>query len=224
MLGQLAVGAKTNEIPCVRELLTCFNLAGAVISADAMHTQTDTAEMITAAGGDYVFTIKNNTPTLRAKLKALPWKQVPPTRNTQTGHGRRVTRTIKVLTVPDWIDFPGAAQVAQLRRTVTTRGKKPSVEVVYLVTSADHVAAPPTVLASWVQGQWAIENRLHWVRDVTFAEDLSRVRTGNAPRVMATLRSTVIGILRLDGWTNIASGLRHHARRSERVIEPLLTS
>jgi hypothetical protein len=83
---------------------------------------------------------------------------------------------------PSWIEFDGAAQVAQLRRTVTKKGKK-SVEVVYLITS-DRVAGP-TALAAWVRGHWHIENKLHW--DVIYQEGNSLVRTGNAPRVMATL-------------------------------------
>jgi len=92
---------------------------------------------------------------------------VPGYRVTTRGHGRRVTRTIKVVTAPAWVHFAGAAQIAQVRRTVTRGGKK-SVEVVYLISSADHHAAPPATLAAWVQGHWGIENRLHWVRDVTF--------------------------------------------------------
>lgn len=82
--------------------------------------------------------------------------------------------------------------------------------------SAD-VLAGPRELAEWVQHHWRIENTLHWVRDVTFDEDRSQVRTGNAPRVMATLRSTAVGMLRLGGWTNIAAGLRHHARDPARI-------
>jgi predicted transposase YbfD/YdcC len=89
---------------------------------------------------------------------------------------------------PAWIEFDGAAQVAQLRRTVTANGKK-TVEVVYLITSDR--AADPATLAAWVRCHWEIENRLHWVRDVTYQEDKSLVRTGNAPRVMAPLRSIV---------------------------------
>jgi len=91
------------------------------------------------------------TPTLHEKLKSLPWAEVPATRQTTTGRGQRVTRTIKVVAVPDWIAFPGAAQAAQLRRTVTKAGRK-TVEVVYLITSADHTAAPPATLAGCVQG------------------------------------------------------------------------
>jgi len=222
VLGQVATAAKSNEIPAVRDLLACFDLTAAVVTVDAMHTQTDTATAITNAGGDYVFTVKGNTPTLHRQLKALPWKDVPAHSETHSSHGRRATRTIKVATAPDWIGFPGAKQVAQVRRTVTTNGKK-SVEVVYLITSADPASAPPATLAAWVQGHWAIENRLHYVRDVTFGEDLSQVRTGHAPRVMASLRNTAISLLRLAGWANIAQALRHHARDAERALTCLLT-
>jgi predicted transposase YbfD/YdcC len=81
--------------------------------------------------------------------------------------------------------------------------------------SANHTAAQPRALAAWVQGHWGIENKLHWVRDVTYDEDRSQIRTGNAPRVMATLRNTAISLLRLDGWHNIAAAPRHHARHPE---------
>ncbi len=211
VLGQLAVAAKSNEIPAVRTLLTCFDVAGAVVTVDAMHTQHDTAKAITERGGDYVFTVKKNQPSLHAACKDLPWKKVPSHRVTSRSHGRQITRTIKVVQAPEWIEFTGAAQVAQIRRTLTQAGNKKSVEVVYVITSADHRAAPPPVLAAWVQGHWGIENRLHWVRDVTYDEDRSQVRTGNAPHVMATLRNTAISLLRLAGWTNIAQATRHHA-------------
>ncbi|MEO6999212.1 MAG: ISAs1 family transposase [Terracoccus sp.] len=100
VLGQVAVAAESNEIPAVRDLLACFDLTGVVVTVDAMHTQTDTATAITGAGGDYVFTVQGNTPTLHLQLKALPWKQVPPHRVSSTGHGRRTTRTIKVVAAP----------------------------------------------------------------------------------------------------------------------------
>ena len=99
-----------------------------------------------------------------------------------TGHGRRARRTVKLVLAPPWIGFEGAAQVAQLRHAVVTKGTK-TVEVTYLITS-DRSASPET-LAAWVRGHWHIENKLHWVRDVTYQEDKSLVRTGNAPRVMA---------------------------------------
>ncbi|MGH3951202.1 MAG: ISAs1 family transposase, partial [Pseudonocardiaceae bacterium] len=119
MLGQVAVDAKSNEIPSVRELLACFDPAHVTVTVDAMHTQTDTAQVITDAGGDYVLTVKNNRPSLHATIKKIPWADVPAHRATATGHGRRVTRTIKVTDAPSWIGFTGAAQVAQVRHTVT---------------------------------------------------------------------------------------------------------
>jgi hypothetical protein len=72
-------------------------------------------------------------------------------------------------------------------------------------------------------GHWSIEDRLHWVRDVTFGEDLSQVRTGNGPRVIASLRNLAITILRLTQTANIAAALRHHARRSDRPLQTIMT-
>lgn len=230
VVGQLAVAAKSNEIPAVRTLLASFDLAadgGVVVTVDAMHTQTDTATAIVDAGGDYVFTVKGNQPSLYAACKALPWKNVRSHSTTQLGHGRRTTRTIKVVQAPAWISFTGAKQVAQIRRTTTrtTNGKpKKTVEVVYIITSADAPTAPPATLAAWVQGHWGIENRCHWVRDVVYDEDRSRARTGHAPQVMACLRNTAIGLLRLAGHTRIAAALRHHAAKPDRPITTVLTS
>jgi hypothetical protein len=135
VLGQVAVHAKSNEIPAVRHLLRTFaDLAGAVITIDVMHTQADTAQVILSRDADYVMTVKGNMPTLYRQLKKLPWPAVPAVSSVTTGHGRRARRTIKVTLAPAWIGFAGAAQVAQLRRTVTRNGKK-TVEVVYLITS-----------------------------------------------------------------------------------------
>ena len=99
-----------------------------------MHTQSDTAQVILGRGADYVMTVKGNMPTLYRQLKKLPWAAVPAISAVSTDHGRRARRTIKVALAPAWIEFDGAAQVAQLRRTVTKKGKK-TVEVVYLITS-----------------------------------------------------------------------------------------
>jgi hypothetical protein len=176
---------------------------------------------VTEAGGDYVLTVKANQKSLYAQLKALPWARIPAVTRTDRGHGRRATRTIKAVDVPAWIGFTGATQVAQLRRTVTRKGRR-TVEVVYLITSADARTAPPALLAAWAQSHWEIENRLHRVRDVTFDEDRSQIRTGNAPRIMAGLRNTAITLLPLHGHQNIAAALRHHARDTGRPISLLL--
>jgi len=154
VLGQVAVDEKSNEIPAVRELLMAFtDLAGAVFTIDAMHTQHDTAQAILGRGADYVMTVKANMPTLYRQLKKLPWTAIPAVSAVSTDHGRRARRTIKAALAPAWIEFDGAAQVAQLRRTVTANGKK-TVEVVYLITS-DRDADPAT-LAAWVRSHWEI--------------------------------------------------------------------
>jgi predicted transposase YbfD/YdcC len=216
VLGQVAVDEKSNEIPAVRELLKAFaSLAGVVITIDALHTQHDTAQVILERRADYVMTVKANMPTLYRQLKKLPWARIPAASSVSKDHGRRA---IKVALAPSWTEFDGAAQVAQLRRTVTKKGRK-TVEVVYLITSDRR--ADPATLAAWVRGHWHIENKLHWVRDVTYQEDKSLVRTGNAPHVMASLRSLAISLLRLDGHANIAAANRHHARDPQRTLKLL---
>jgi predicted transposase YbfD/YdcC len=152
---------------------------------------------------------------------ALRRGQVPAVSAVSMDHGRGTRRTIKAALAPAWIEFAGGAQVAQVRRTVTRKGRK-TVEVVHLITSDS--AADPAALAAWARGHWEIENKLHWVRDVTYQEDKSLIRTGNAPRIiMATLRGLAISLLRLDGHDNIAAANRHHARDPQRTLTLLQT-
>ncbi len=221
--GQRSVATKSNEIPALPLLLADIDLAGVVVTADAMHCQRGTAAYLTGRGGHYLLTVKGNQPTLRSQLKALPWTRVPAVTTVTTTHGRRVRRTIRAVTAPTWLDFPGAAQVAQVRRTRTVHGRK-RIEVVYVICSLDMVAAPPATVATWLRGHWSIENALHWVRDVVFDEDRHQLRTATGPQVMATLRNTAISLLRLAGHRKIAAGLRHHARDSQRAIQLLVTS
>ena len=179
VLGQVAVNAKSNEIPAVRDLLKAFtDLAGAVITIDALHTQSDTAQVIIGRQADYMMTVKGNMPTLYKRLKELPWAAVPAFSAVSTDHGRRARRTIKVALVPAWIGFDGAAQVAQLRRTVTKKGRK-TVEVVYLITSDRN--ADPATLAAWVRGHWEIENRLHRASGTLRRFTTLRPRCGYGP-------------------------------------------
>ena len=121
--------------------------------------------------------------------------------------------------------FPHAAQAIQVTRKVRKRNtRKWRTETVYAVTDLAPEQARPHQLATWLRGHWCIENRLHWVRDVTFGEDLSQARTGNGPQVMATLRNLAISLLRLTGATNIAKAIRYHARDTKRPLALLLTS
>jgi len=227
VLGQLNVDLKTNEIPLFSTLLDTIELLGALVTADAMHCQKDHAEyLVEKRGAHYLLTVKNNQPKLRKQLAQLPWADVPVT-DTQRdrAHGRIEKRTLKVVTISAGILFPHAAQAIQVTRQVRRRNtRKWRTETVYAVTDLTAEQGRPDQLATWLRGHWCIENRLHWVRDVTFAEDLSRVRTGNAPQVMATLRNLAISLLRLTGATNIAKALRHHARDTKYPLTLLLTS
>jgi predicted transposase YbfD/YdcC len=205
-----------------------IDLTGAVVPADALHAQRTHARYLVQLGAHYVLTVKRNQPTLHAQLKALPWRAVPVGGDTRDrGHGRVEWRTLKVTAVAAGLGFPHAAQAVQIirrRRPLNAKkGKKWSTETVYAVTSLTATQASPAELADILRGHWAIENRLHWVRDVTYDEDRSQVRTGNGPRVMASLRNFAITILRLAGVINIAAALRHHARRPNRPLRTIMT-
>ena len=232
-LTQRRVADKSNEIPALPDLLAPLDLDGALITADAMHTQRSTAEWIISRGAHYVLTVKNNQPGLKRALKKLPWKDVPAVSSVDTGHGRRVRRTVQAVEAPEWIDFPGAAQVIRIRRTTTTakrrstggngRAKKKTTttEVVHLICSLPMDQARPEQVAAWARGHWAIENRLHWVRDVVFDEDRHQLRTGNGPQIMAALRNLAISLIRLVHGPRapIAATTRAMARHPRRAID-----
>ena len=168
------------------------------------------------------FTVKLNTPALYAELDALNWAQVPVQHATEEkGHGRRERRTIQVMNAPAHVAkrFPHARQVALIERYVTRtvrvrKGKRwvrkqvKSAIAVFIITSLDAREASPARIAGYVRGHWTIENKVHWVRDVTFREDASRVRTGPKPRIMATLRNLAMGLIRQAGYTKIAATIR----------------
>ena len=135
-------------------------------------------------------------------------------------HGRRVRRTIKAVEAPARVDLSGAAQVIRIRRTTTVRGGSTSRWSTRFC-SLPMTDAPPELVASWARGHWAIENRLHWIRDVVFDEDRHRLRTGNAPQVMAALRNLAISLIRLahDPAASIAATTRAMAPRPRRAID-----
>ena len=226
-LTQRRVADKSNEIPALRDLLAPMDLDGAVVTADAMHTQTGTAEWIRSRGAHYVLTVKNNQPGLKRALKKLPWKDVPSTSVPDGSHGRRVRRTVQAVEAPAWIDFPGAAQVIRIRRTRTVNkrggGRRTTTEVAHLICSLPMTDAPPELVASWARGHWTIENRLHWIRDVVFDEDRHQLRTRNGPQIMAALRNLAISLIRLlhGPRAPIAATTRAMARRPERAIRLL---
>lgn len=223
VLAQREVDAKSNEITAFRPLLEPLDLTGAVVTFDALLTQTDHAKfLVEEKNAHYIAVLKGNHPTLHALVKDLPWKEVPLMDRTRTAaHGRDEIRRLKAVTVPR-LPFPHAGQALQIvRRRHTVRTGKVTLERVYAVTSLTTHQTTAADLAQRVRGHWSIENRQHHVRDVTFGEDASRVRTGSAPRAMASLRNLAIGALRLAGRDNIAEGLRHHGRDMTRPLATL---
>ncbi|MEU9366248.1 ISAs1 family transposase [Streptomyces avermitilis] len=219
VLAQMDVGEKTNEITRFRPLLdTLEDLAGTVVTSDAMHTQHDHAVYLLDRRAHYIVIAKRNTKKRRRQLKSLPWTQIPlQDRTRATGHGRQEIRRLKVCTVNNLL-FPGARQAVQIvRRRVHRKTGKISLKTVYAVTSLTAEQASPARLARLIRGHWTVE-ALHHVRDVTFAEDASQLRTGNTPRLMATCRNLAIGALRPTGARNIASGLRRAARDQTRPL------
>jgi predicted transposase YbfD/YdcC len=224
ILGQAVVDGKTNEIAAFAPLLDHIDIRGAIITADALHTQRGHAEYLHSRGAHYLLTVKANQPRLLAQLHALPWTEVPVTDVTDDkGHGRREQRTLKLTAVAAGIGFPGAALALQLtrrRRPLASRTR--STETVYCMTDLTQEQTSPAQLADAQRAHWGIENRVHWVRDVTDAEDLSQIRTGHGPAVMATLRNLAISSHRKAGATNIAAATRHLSRHPNRIL-PLLT-
>ncbi len=220
VVAQHEVNGAPGEVGGFRPLLAGLDLAGVVVTADALQTHADAAQfLVTAKHAHYLLVVKANQPTLLDRCARLAWHNVPVLDRTRDhAHGRVELRTLKTVTV-NGFGFPHTAQVVQVtRRRRDARDRRWRTVTVYAVTSLTHAQASPARLADLLRGHWAIENNLHWVRDVTFAEDRSRIRTGHGPQVMASLRNLVISILRLAGVTNIAAALRHHSRNATRPL------
>nr|WP_269857054.1 ISAs1 family transposase [Streptomyces sp. RPT161] len=222
VLAQLDVGKKTGETTCFQSLLdTVADPAGMVVTSDAVHTQREHAGYLLGRRAHYIAIVKGNQKKLRKQLTSLPWKDIPLQGRTRgTGHGRSEIRRVKVATVNNLL-FPGACQAVQVKRRRTDRKTgRTTITTVYAVTSLTTDQANPAQLAQLIRDHWKTE-ALHHVRDTTFAEDASQLRTGNAPRAMATWRNLAVGALRLNGIKNIAAGLRRNARDARRSLELL---
>jgi predicted transposase YbfD/YdcC len=207
-----------NEIAAfITALETLPQLRGGLITADALHTQRGHAEYLLGRGAHYLFTVKDNQPTLHRALTALPWRAAPRGKEpgSRRGHGRIESRSATVIDLAGTgVEelFPGAARAMKIvrRRTDTATGVT-TTETVYAITSLGHRYADAVLLAIWLRGHWQIENTLHWVRDVTFGEDHSAVRVGAGPQIMAALRNTAINVCRLAGHSNIAAAQRRYS-------------
>jgi predicted transposase YbfD/YdcC len=222
VLAQRQVAGAPGEVPAFAPLLEGLDLAGAVVTADALQTHPQAAEfLVDSKRTHYLFCVKANQPTLLDRCARLPWHRVPlADRTRDRGHGRVELRTLRAVTVHHF-GFPHAAQVVQVtRRTRELRTRRWRTVTVYAVTSLPFEQASPARLADLLRGHWAIET-LHHLWDNAFTEDASQVRTGAGPHVMACLRNLAIGALCRAGPVNLAAALRHHARDPARPLATL---
>ena len=224
-IAQVEVPAETNEITQVESLLAVMPVKDAdnvVVTADAAHTQRETAVHIKEVRGfDYFLQVKGNQPKLLAAVfeKVSPLLTGDPHHSvTERGHGR-VNVWDTWVADAEGIDFPYAVRAACIRRRVfTLAGECTSKELAWILSSAEATAR---VFHTRVRGHWVIENKSHYVRDTTWSEDAHQAYTGNGPRVMATLRNVAAGVLRLNGVNDIKRATEAIARDRHRAL-PLL--
>jgi predicted transposase YbfD/YdcC len=222
VLLQVEVGEKDNEIVAAPKLLSQLDLKGRVVSGDAMFAQRDISIQILAQGGDYIWMVKGNQPTLQEDVERfftiprqapgwhLPQMPQETAQRVDKDHGRVETRRITV--IPDeenYIQWPGIRQVFQLERHVFNpkKGTK-TIELFYGITSMMSRPGCATLLLDWTRLHWGIENGLHRRRDVTLREDATRMSNKHQARVLATINNFIIAIAQCMGFDNLA-----HARR-----------
>jgi predicted transposase YbfD/YdcC len=206
VLGQEAVAGKSNEIAAIPRLLERLALEGALVTIDAIGTQARIARTIRARGGDYLLALKANRPAMLGELETF-FADPPPAalerfETTDGGHGRIEVRRHAVCHDPTWlfsdrrypgeIAFPDLAMIGMVESR-TERDGKVEQERRYYLSSAK---LDPKTFARAVRGHWGIENRLHWVLDVVFRDDLARLRTGHGPENIAVVRHMALNLLR----------------------------
>jgi predicted transposase YbfD/YdcC len=229
VIAQHRIPDETTETTQVRELLEHVDLAGAVVTADAVNAQRDTADYIAGPAEDggrasaYFLFVKGNQPKLqRAVFGAIQagGPRDPDYTELDEGHGRIIRRSLWVAGAEN-IDFPHVRQVARIRRDrFDASGALVSKEIVHAVTSLDQNQATAADLAKLARGQWGIES-VHWLRDTAYGEDANTGYAGNGPQAMATLRNLAISLLYLSGVTEITRTLQAITRDRNRVLDYL---
>ena len=223
VIFQVEVDGKENEISAAPRVLKQLDLRGKIVTGDAMFAQRELSLHIIEAGGDYVWTVKDNQATLRQDIELLfqPEKTVKgfsagtqDFRTAQTvekNRGRLERRTLTVSAeLKEHLDWPGAEQVFKLERSVERLPDHPVThEVVYGITSLSPTDVTADELLHIVRCHWGIENGLHYRRDVTFHEDACHLKPGQAPHALAVINNLVLGLVFRLGWANVAEARRY---------------
>src|SRR3954469_1781102 len=202
VLGATAVRDGSNEVATIPELLRTLDLAGALVTIDAAGCQVENARIIRERKGHYLLAVKDNQPTLRAAVEAVIDRACEADfegvrsdghESVEDGHGRHEERYVTVVYDPQGLpaEWPDVAAVVQVNREREVRGER-TVTSHYYIASHDGTAAE---FAGWVRGHWGIENGLHWVLDVVFREDRSRIRAENAGANLAMIRRVAVSLL-----------------------------
>ena len=232
VLGQAVVDEKTNEITAVPALLAGRDLSGTVTTMDALLTQEAVARQILAQHGHYLMIVKKNQLNLYRAIETLFETPPVPARSGellvyqyagQKEHGRLEQRTLESSTALNrYLTWPGVAQVLRrtCRRVIVSTGLLES-ETTYGITSLPREMGGPQLVERFWRGHWTIENRLHYVRDVTLGEDGCQVHRDSTPQVLATLRNGILSLLRYHGWNNIAEANRRYAASPQKALHLL---
>jgi predicted transposase YbfD/YdcC len=233
VLWHCNVQEKHNEISELKPLLTVETVQGRILSLDALHTQREFCAQTRRLGGDYVLIAKNNQLTVKEDIADLFEDRSPDRRRWQQaetwdkGHGRLEHR--QIVCSPDlneWFakEWQGIEQVFRVERTVRTlKTGKLHHEIVYGFSSLSLQDAPASKILSLIRDHWAIENRLHWRRDVTLGEDACQTRTGPAPSLLAQLNSTVLSLMDRIGVRNVPRQMRYFGSEYEQAVDLILT-
>jgi predicted transposase YbfD/YdcC len=233
VLGQEATDIKSNEITAIPLLLERLELTGALVTIDAMGTQTAIAETIVRRGGDYLLALKENRPATYADVARFfddppPGMIAPPFETTDGDHGRIEQRRHSVCHDVPWLwsdrrypdepRFPHLAMIAMVETRVERAGKIERERRYYLSSAT----LDAKTFAAAVRAHWHIENRLHWVLDVVFHDDLARLRTGNGPQNMAIVRHFAMNILRKPHDNHSLKVRRKLANLNTNYLETLI--
>jgi predicted transposase YbfD/YdcC len=216
LLDHVEVDVKHNETSHFAELLGAADLAGAVVTFDALHTVRANLDwLVSEKKAQYIAVVKGNQPLLHAQVRALPWRQVPAgSAIRERGHGRAETRTLKAAHVSG-LDFPHARQAIKITRwRQDTSAGKASRQTGYAVTTLTSADATAADLARLVREQWSIQAHRH-IRDLTFTEDAAASRTGSGPVNLATIRAAVTAALKDAGYLHIPQRRRDHTTPAE---------